>query len=126
MSVTTPSGSIVASANAERETTDIRGRKIKYRRLNALDRMRLFHAVGAEDSSNAPLVGMALMAASCTEIDGVPLPFPTRASEVEAAVGRLDDDGINAITASLVADYVVDEASKDLKPDAPEAPPGAA
>src|SRR5690348_4688142 len=101
MSGTTPSGSIVASANAEHETTDIRGRKIKYRKLNALDRLRLFRAIGADDSSNAPFVGMALMAASCTEIDGVPLPFPTRPSEIEAAVGRLDDDGINAITASM-------------------------
>jgi hypothetical protein len=98
----TPSGRIIAAANKETEVTDVRGRKITVRQLGALDRARLFKAMGPANAQNVPYLGMTMLAASATWMDGVPLPFPTNDREIEAAIARLDDDGINAVTEVLV------------------------
>jgi hypothetical protein len=103
----TPSGRIVAAANAEKETKDILGRSIFYRRLGALDKARLFKAVGPQNAPNAPYVGMALLASSATMVDGVPLPFPATDAMIEAAIARLGDEGLEAVAAALVVDQVV-------------------
>lgn len=103
----TPSGRIIAAANQERETTDSLGRKIMYRRLGALDKARLFKAVGPAQSQNGPYVGMAMLAASVTYVDGVPMPFPSTDSVIEAAISRLGDEGIEAVATALVVDQVV-------------------
>jgi hypothetical protein len=103
----TPSASIVASARQESVTTDALGRKITMRRLLALDRLRLFKAVGAANSSNAPYFGMAMLAASVTQIDEWPAPFPSRESDVEMLVARLGDDGLEAVAAALMTDQLV-------------------
>jgi hypothetical protein len=98
---TTPSGRIVAAANKEVQVTDARGRKLSVRRLGALDRARLFKAIGGQNSQNAPYLGMAMLASSVTTMDDIPLPFPATDREVEAAIARLDDDGINAVADAL-------------------------
>lgn len=103
-STLTPSGSIIASAQKTGETTDVLGRKIKFRRLLALDRLRLFKAVGAQNATNAPYVGMAILAASATQVDEWVAPFPTRESEIEMLVSRLGDAGIDAISNALMTD----------------------
>jgi hypothetical protein len=102
----TPSASIIASAQKTGETKDVLGRVIKYRRLQALDRLRLFKAVGAQNASNAPYVGMAILAASVTSVDEWVAPFPTRESEVEMLVQRLGDAGIDAIANALTTDDI--------------------
>jgi hypothetical protein len=111
-----PSQTIVQSAYQETEVTDSRGRVIKFRRLGALDRARLFKAAGAADAQNAPYVGMAMIACSATMVDGVPIPFPTKQSDIDAAIARLDDPGMDAIAAELM---------KELDPDDDSAAPAA-
>lgn len=93
----TPSQSIIDSANAVKTVTDTKGRKITFRRLGALDRARIFKAAGPVNSQNAPYIGMSMIACSCTDVDGVPIPFPSKESEIDAAIARLDDPGMNAI-----------------------------
>lgn len=106
----TPSGRIISAAQAQKEVVDGRGRKLTYRRLGALDRARLFKAIGPANATNAPYLGMAMLAASVTAIDDVPAPFPTADQQIEAAIARLDDDGIDAVATAL---------ANDMKPPAP-------
>lgn len=108
--VNTPSGRIVAAAQAQKETTDVRGRKITYRRLGALDRARLFKAIGPANATNAPYMGMAMLAASVTSINTVPTIFPTRDAEIEAAIAKLDDDGMDAVAIALAREMLPDDA----------------
>lgn len=98
-----PSQMMIAAARVEGEVKDSRGRLIKYRRLNALDRAKLFKAIGPEHSTTAPYVGMAMIASSATEIDGVPVPFPFNESQIDAAINRLDDEGMEAVTIAIAA-----------------------
>jgi hypothetical protein len=114
-----PSQRIIAEAQAEKATTDSFGRKLLYRRLGALDRAKLFKAIGGINAQNAPYLGMAMLACSCTEVDGVPLPFPSRESDVDAAIARLDDEGLEAIATALVTDEMEKEtADAGPKPEA--------
>ncbi len=102
----TPSERIVAASDRTLLARDAEGRELSLRRPDALDRLRLFKALGAELSLNTPYLGMALLAFSVTAIDGVPVPPPTTESQLEALVRRLGDGGISA-----VAD-VLDEAER--------------
>lgn len=93
----TPSSRIVAAANAVSDIRTGEGRSVKVRKLGALDRARLFKAIGAANATNAPYFGYAILAASVTEVDGVPMPFPTKDAQIEAAIDRLGDDGLDAV-----------------------------
>lgn len=81
--------------------TDAAGRKLGLRRLSALDKLRLLKAAGPGLAQNEPWLGMAMLAASVAEIDGVPVPLPGNEAQIEAAVGRLGDDGIAAVAAAV-------------------------
>ena len=104
----TPSSRIVAAASATVAVADAEGRTLTLRRLTALDRLRLFKAVGPVLAQNAPYLGMAMIAASVTAIDDVPIPAPSTEQHIEGIVSRLGDAGIAAAAAAL-------------KPDAPAA-----
>ena len=99
--MTTPSARIVAQAQAAPSVTDAMGRLLHLRRLTALDKLRLFKAAGPELSRNPSWLGMAVLAASVTAIDDVPVPAPGNEQQIEAMVGRLGDAGIAAIGAAL-------------------------
>jgi hypothetical protein len=86
--------------------TDAAGRTLHLRRLNALDKLRLFKAAGPELAQNQPWLGMAMLACSVAAIDDVPLPLPANEALIEAAVRRLGDDGITAVAAALAPDNV--------------------
>jgi len=92
------------------EVIDATGRRLALRRLGVLDRLRLFEAAGAELSRNDRWLGLAVLAASVTAIDGVPVPFPASKAAIEAAVGRLDEPGIAAVAAALVPEPAFDRA----------------
>ena len=81
----TPSARMVAAAQAATETTDALGRRLALRRLTALDKLRLFKAAGAQLAQNPPWLGTALLAASVTAIDDIPVPPPTNEAQIEAA-----------------------------------------
>ena len=97
----TPSSRLAALAAHAWQVPDGTGRTLTLRRLDALDRLRLFKALGAELSLNAPYLGMALLAASVTEIDGLPVPPPITEDQLEALVRRLGDAGIAAVADAL-------------------------
>jgi hypothetical protein len=98
----TPSSRLLAAAQAAVETTDAQGRRLTLRRLSALDKLRLFKAAGPQLAQNPPWLGTALLAASVTAIDDIPIPAPTSEAQIEAIVQRLGDEGINAVSAALL------------------------
>ncbi len=83
------------------EVRDGLGRRLLLRRLNALDRLRLFKAVGPALSENAAYLGMAMLAVSVAAVDDVPLPMPASEAQLEALVSRLGDEGLEAVAATM-------------------------
>jgi hypothetical protein len=96
-----PSASIMATSGATETLLDGDGRQLAIRRLNALDRLRLFKAAGPLLAQNPPWLGMALIACSVTAIDDVPVPPPTNEYQIEAMIGRLGDAGVAAVAEAL-------------------------
>jgi len=90
------------------EVVDARGRLLGLRRLSVLDRLRLYEAAGAELSRNDRWLGLAVLAASVAVIDGVPVPMPASKAGIEAAVQRLDEDGLAAVAAGLTPETKLD------------------
>jgi hypothetical protein len=107
----TPSGRLLAAAQAGEEVRDAQGRRLALRRLSALDKLRLFEAAGAELSRNDRWLGMAVLACSVTAIDEVPWPMPASRQGVEAMVQRLGDDGIAAVSQALAPEGAADVAT---------------
>ena len=97
----TPSAAIIASALSAQIITDGDGRRLTIRRLNALERLRLFKAAGPLLAQNQPWLGMAVIACSVAAIDDVPMPPPTTELQIETMIGRLGDAGIAAIAQAL-------------------------
>ena len=106
--MSTPSHSIVAEAAGTFTVVDSLGRTIECRRPTAppphrptaLDRFRLFRAIGPM-ASNQHYLGMAMLAVCATSIDGVPLPFPTTEAALDAAIHRLGNEGTDALAPAL-------------------------
>ncbi len=106
----TPTETILGAAPST--VTDGQGRRITLRRLNALDKLRLFKAAGPMLAQNQAWLGMAVLAWSVAAIDDVPVPAPSSEAQIEAIIARLGDAGIEAIAAAL---------SEEPAPDGPEA-----
>ncbi len=102
----TPSVQIVSAAMLPLVVRDADGRELVLRRLTALDRLRLFKAIGPVLSQNNLYLGMATLAASVTSVDSVPVPAPTTEGQIEALVARLGDVGIAAVAAAFSAEAV--------------------
>ncbi len=99
----TPTQRIVAEAGAALAVTDATGRTLQFRRPGALDRLRLFKALGPVLSSNDRYVGYAMLAFCVVGIDDVPMPAPANEAQVEALVARLGDVGLAAVGEGLAA-----------------------
>ena len=97
----TPTQTFVSAAMATQDVTDVTGRTLTIRRTNTLDRLRLFKALGPSLAENERYLGLACLAFAVTAIDGIPLPQPTNEAQLEAAVERIGDAGIEAIAATL-------------------------
>jgi hypothetical protein len=69
--------------------------------MASLDKLRLFKAAGPSLAQNQPWLGMAMLACSVAEIDGVPVPQPTNEQQIEQMVARLGDHGISAVAETL-------------------------
>lgn len=96
-----PSSRIVAQASLATCVTDRDGRVLTLRRMGALDRLRLFKAIGPVLAQNPPYLGMAMLASSVVAIDDVPVPSPCSETQVEALIARLGDVGIGAVAEGL-------------------------
>lgn len=82
---------------------DAEGRRIEFRRPGALDRLRLFKALGPVLSGNDRYVGYAMLAYCVTAIDNVPIPMPANEMQVEGLVQRLGDAGLVAVGEGVAA-----------------------
>ncbi len=120
----TPSARIVKAAQQTEELTDALGRKLTIRNLNALDQARLLRAVGAAQSANMTYFNMVECAAMVSEIDGVPCPFPANERMIDAAIGRLDDEGMACVmvrrTARVMEAMAAAESIMEGAPAAPD------
>ena len=92
---------VFGGAPALRSARDESGRELSLRELTALDRLRLFKALGPMLSQNTAYLGMAMLAVSVVAIDGVPIPAPATEAQVEAIVAKLGDAGIAAVADAL-------------------------
>jgi len=99
----TPSQVIVQAASGVADCSDSDGRRLQLRKITALDKIRLFKAVGTVLAQNEPYLGMAVLAYSVVSIEGVPVPAPCNEAQIEALVARLGDVGLAAVAASLSA-----------------------
>jgi hypothetical protein len=99
--MTRPSVLLNGVASTTDDIADSDGRHLTIRRMHALDKLRLFKAVGPELAQNQPYLGLALLACSVTAIDGVPVPVPVTEAQIEALVSRLGDAGMTAVAAFL-------------------------
>ncbi len=97
----TPTARVIAAAQAAQVVSDALGRRIALRRPSALDKLRLLKAAGPVLAQNQPWLGIALYAASVTDIDGVPVPPPASEAQIEALVARLGDEGLAAVADAL-------------------------
>jgi hypothetical protein len=103
-----PSAQIIASTGQPNVVTAADGRRLTLRRMNALDKLRLFKAAGPMLSQNEPWLGMALLACSVLAIDDVPVPAPANEQQIEALVARLGDTGIAAAASALTGHEMAD------------------
>lgn len=108
----TPSARIQAEASAPRTVVDKLGRTITVRKMDALGKLRLFKACGGVNANNNPYLGMAMLASVVTQIDELPVLTPTSEAQIEALIGRLGDEGIEAV-ASVFGDEAQEESSED-------------
>ncbi len=99
----TPTARIVAEVRAPLSVVDADGRQIEFRRPGALDRLRLFKALGPGLSDNTRYVGYAMLAYCVSAIDGVPVPAPASETQLEGLVNRLGDAGLEAVGEGMAA-----------------------
>jgi hypothetical protein len=76
---------------------------LKVRRLSAIDRVKLFRAMGAVDAENRAIGSYAATAVSVTAIDDMPVTFPQSSISLDALITRLDTHGLEAAVTALVA-----------------------
>jgi hypothetical protein len=94
--------------------TDAKGRVIVVRRMNALDRLRVFELIGGENAANEAYLGYSNLAFSVESIDGNPLATPRLKMALEGSVKKLDDHGLAAVAKAFVKLYSeTEEETKD-------------
>lgn len=96
-----PSARIVAEGAGIFVVKDARGRTLEIRRPGALDRLRLFKALGPALSGNNQYFCYAMLAMCVVAIDEVPVPQPSSEGLMEGLIGRLGDEGLIAIGQGL-------------------------
>lgn len=99
--IDSPSVRILSEAAQVSSVTDGAGRILEVRRPGALDRLRLFKAVGPALAENERYLGYAMLAMCICSIDGVPVPQPVNEAQLEVLVARLGDAGLMAVGRAL-------------------------
>lgn len=108
----TPSEQAIARANTEESITDSRGRSIKLKKPGVLAQFRLIEILG-DTAKNEVYMSMVLPLIFVTEIDGDAIFPPTRKSEVEALIQRLDEDGVAAVHAGVIQKFGASDPEAD-------------
>jgi hypothetical protein len=97
----TPTQSFVAAAQRSWDVRDALGRVLTVHHISALDRLKLFKAVPPYLAQNDLYLGQACLAFAVSAIDGVPFPQPTNEPQIDSAIERLGNEGIDAIGEAL-------------------------
>lgn len=100
----TPSEDLVARALSEVTVTDARGRVIKLKKPGVLAQYRLVEALG-ETAKNQVYTAMVLPIIYVAEIDGEAVFQPTSKREIEALIQRLEEEGIEAVSAAVMDNF---------------------
>lgn len=96
-----PSQRIVNAANAMSYVDDEKGRRLGWRRLDALEEFDLSELAGANNVGNAQWMLLAMVAFCVREIDGQPMSRPGSKNDLRARVKLLGAEGINAVMSQL-------------------------
>lgn len=114
VTVNSPSEQVIKHAQAEVEITDARDRKIVLRKPGVLAQYRFIDMLG-QSASNQVYVSMVLPLIFVASIDGDAVSQPTRRSELDALIMRLDEEGIVAISKGVESNFGASdpEADKD-------------
>jgi hypothetical protein len=115
----TPTQNVLAAAGEPLIATATDGRVLVVRKLTALDKLRLLKAAGPALAENQAWLGVAMLAASVAEIDGVPVPRPVSEQQIEALVGRLGDTGLDAAASALSGAETPGESAAGNSPGTP-------
>ena len=99
----TPSESIVKAAQQSGMAKDAGGRDIGIKKMQALDRLKMFEVIGPENSKNEPYLGYAALAFHVTSIDGEPIGRPANKLQLESLIKQLGDEGMEAVGEALQA-----------------------
>jgi hypothetical protein len=91
-----PSEKVLENPYDGKEITDKKGRKLKLRKPNILDRYDLFSAMG-EDAKNPMCLSFAMPLLHVATIDNMVVESPRNIREFRAALVRLGDEGQEAI-----------------------------
>jgi hypothetical protein len=94
---------MVAVQNGAEIVTDALGRALAVRQPSALEKLRLYKALGSDLSRNHAYIGMAVVAISVRAINGELTEPPLTERAVEMLVSQLDDAGINAVAVHLAS-----------------------
>ena len=97
--------------------TDAKGRKLTTRKLNVLDQVKLLRAIGPDQARNQPYVDIVTMSASVADIDGIPLVIPTNERQIDAAIGRIGDEGFAALMVYMKREIAAVEAAAEAAAD---------
>lgn len=98
----TPSAEIIRAASTVNRASakDATGRLIEVERISLLQMFRLTDILGA-GSTNEARMNLTLAAVSVVAIDGEKVSFPSRMSELEILLQRLDFTGLAAATEAV-------------------------
>jgi hypothetical protein len=99
-----PSNDVVAKQNKSFVVTDAKGRAITLKKPGVLSQFRLIEALG-DTAKNVVYTSMVLPIIFVTDIDGDPIPQPQSKREIEALIQRLDDEGIEAVSNGVIANF---------------------
>lgn len=110
---------IVNAANALEYVTDERGRRIGWRKLDALEDFDLAELAGAQNVGNAKWMLYAMVAFSVREIDGQMMSRPGSKTDLRARIKLLGSEGLNAILDRLMPAQAADPAEDEAVEEAP-------
>jgi hypothetical protein len=109
-----PSQVIIGESAKPLLAVDAKGRRIRFRRLTALDTLRLFKAAGPVLSQNEAWLSMAGLGFSVLDIDGVPVPTPATEAQIEGLIDRLGDEGLAAVANAMQDDTTPSPTQADV------------
>jgi len=110
----TASEKIIKKSRETYTVTDDSGRQIQVRAPSYLEKTDFIAALG-ESGTLDGYIAQVSPAMYVRAIDGDPINFPSRLSEVRAILQRLDEEGAKAVIECVVENIMTPDANKEAK-----------